>query len=148
MMYQQDLQQMTNGVPNTTPNPYYYQNANPYLGSQYQQRLYAAPQNGYLKGRPVLSLEEAKASQIDLDGSVHIFTDIGNKKIYTKQFNMDGTATLNVYALVENTEMPKEEDNLKMNDNYVTREEFNQVLNKLQSLFVKEEKKQSSNISF
>ena len=72
----------------------------------------------------------------------------GMEREYFKQFNMDGTATLNVYALVENTEMPKEEDNLKMNDNYVTREEFNQVLNKLQSLFVKEEKKQSSNISF
>ena len=32
----------------------------------------------YLKCRPVSSKEEARASQIDLDGSLWVFTDIGN----------------------------------------------------------------------
>lgn len=52
-----------------------------------------------LKGRPVTSYDEAKASMIDLDGSVFVFPDFGNGKIYTKQINLDGTATINTYSL-------------------------------------------------
>jgi hypothetical protein len=37
-----------------------------------------------LKGRPVASIEEAKASPIDFDGSIFFFPDVANKKIYTK----------------------------------------------------------------
>ena len=36
---------------------------------------------------------------IDLDGSIFIFPDISNKAIYTKQINLDGTASVNVYKL-------------------------------------------------
>jgi len=42
------------------------------------------PQTNYIKGRPVVSIDEARASQIDLDGSLYVFPDLGNKKIYTK----------------------------------------------------------------
>lgn len=56
---------------------------------------------GFIKGRAVTSIDEAKAAMIDLDGSLHVFTDTGNKKIYTKQINLDGTATLNVFSLEE-----------------------------------------------
>lgn len=52
-----------------------------------------------LKGRPVSSLEEARATTIDFDGSVFFFPDLANKRIYTKQINMDGTASLNMYEL-------------------------------------------------
>ena len=124
---------------------YYQQSANPnqQYGTQYQRYVptetpMAYPSTGsYLKGRPVVSIEEARAASIDLDGSLHIFTDIGNKKIYTKQINLDGTATLNVYTLQEevNTE-PIE---------FVTKAEFTQEINKMQSilnmLIPKEEKK-------
>lgn len=41
----------------------------------------------YLKCRPVSSKEEARASQIDLDGSLWVFTDVANDKIYTKQIS-------------------------------------------------------------
>lgn len=51
----------------------------------------AQPQNG-LKGRLVSSLEEARATSIDFDGSIFYFPDLANKRIYTKQINMDGTA--------------------------------------------------------
>lgn len=37
-----------------------------------------------LKGRMVSSLEEARATSIDFDGSVFYFPDLANKKIYTK----------------------------------------------------------------
>jgi phage/plasmid primase-like uncharacterized protein len=73
----------------------------------------------YLKGRPVVSMEEARAAQIDLDGSMFIFTDIGNKKIYTKQINLDGTATLNTYSLVEDT---------SPSESYITRAELESAI--------------------
>lgn len=59
------------------------------------------PNNGpsFIKGRPVSSIEEARVAQIDLDGSIFFFPDLGNKKIYTKKINTDGTATLNCYSL-------------------------------------------------
>lgn len=128
----------------------YYQNANPY-GAQYQQRyvpetgqpVYSTfPSGTYIKGRPVLSIDEAKASSIDLDGSLHVFTDIGNKKIYTKQLNLDGTATLNTYVLVE-------EDASAAPPEFVTKAEFELALGQIQTMLnnlnTKEEKKTSLN---
>lgn len=97
--------------------PYYYQ---PQYPQRQMEQNMQVPQN-YLKGRPVVSIEEARAAQIDLDGSIHIFTDIGNKRIYTKQINLDGTATLNVYQLVEDSAPV----------GYITREEFEKVIQKL-----------------
>jgi len=47
-----------------------------------------------LKGKPVASVEEARATSIDFDGSIFFFPDLANKRIYTKQINMDGTATM------------------------------------------------------
>ena len=79
-----------------------------------------------LKGRPVSSLDEARATSIDFDGSIFYFPDLANKKIYTKQINMDGTATLNMYELKE---IPIPQNNSTYN--YVTREEFEEALNKL-----------------
>ena len=78
----------------------------------------------YIKGRPVVSIDEARASQIDLDGSLYVFPDLGNKKIYTKQINMDGTATFNVFTLVPE-QAPVEEHAMQM---YVTKEELNKIL--------------------
>ena len=41
-----------------------------------------------LKGHPVSSLEEVKATSIDFDGSIFYFPDIANKRIYTKTVDM------------------------------------------------------------
>ena len=73
-----------------------------------------------LKGRPVSSLEEVRATSIDFDGSVFYFPDLANKRIYTKQINMDGTASLNMYELKP---VPKE----TVND-YITRAEFEEAI--------------------
>lgn len=101
-----------------------------------QGPTYVAPSVNYIKGRPVVSIEEARASQIDLDGSMYVFTDIGNKKIYTKQINLDGTATLNTYVLVE--------EDVAAAPEYVTKSEFNQALTQIQTMFnSKEEEKKS-----
>lgn len=82
-----------------------------------------------LKGRPVSSLEEARASMIDLDGSLFVFTDIANKRIYTKQIMLDGTAELKTYELVEQN---KTEIEHKSNDyECVSKQEFEEVISKL-----------------
>lgn len=78
-----------------------------------------------LKGRPVSSFDEAKASMIDLDGSLFVFTDIANNKIYTKQILLDGSAELKVYSL----ESPIKQK--QTNEDYVLRKDFESVVNKL-----------------
>ena len=52
----------------------------------------------------MVSIDEARASQIDLDGSLYVFPDLGNKRIYTKQINLDGTAAFNVFTLEKEAE--------------------------------------------
>ena len=103
---------------------------------QYQVPGYLrqAPPQVTLKGRLVSSLEEARATSIDFDGSVFYFPDLANKRIYTKQINMDGTASLYVYEL---RELPIEEEKssfVPSIEKFVTREEFERVLQQLQAL--------------
>lgn len=99
---------------------------NPQLNYQ-QALLRQAPMQIGLKGRLVSSLEEARASSIDFDGSIFYFPDLANRRIYTKQINMDGTATLNVYEL---REMPIEKE-LAVGvsvEQFVTRDELERIL--------------------
>lgn len=105
------------------------------MPQQYGRQAQVAP---YLRGRPVSSLEEARATSIDFDGSVFYFPDLANRRIYTKQINLDGTATLNMYEL---REMPtvKEEQQAILSNNFVTRDEFNQVVAQLKSMLVPEQ---------
>jgi hypothetical protein len=84
-------------------------------------------QPAMLKGRPVTSLEEARVAQIDLDGSITFFPDVGNKKIYTKRINADGTAALQTYTLEEKViEISHTEP--------ITRDEFEELKKKLDAL--------------
>ena len=90
--------------------------------SQYNNSIrQQQPLNQYLKCRPVSSREEAMAFQIDLDGSLWVFPNVGNGKIYTKQINNDGTATFSTYSFTEN-------ENPYNSTNYVTKDEFNKVI--------------------
>ena len=66
--------------------------------------------------RPVSSIEEVRACPIDFDGSVFYFADVANRRIYTKQINLDGTVTINLYEqkeLNQTDQMP--------NSSYVTK---------------------------
>lgn len=83
-----------------------------------------------LKGRPVSSLDEVRAMSVDFDGSIFFFPDLANKRIYTKQINLDGTAAINMYELKN---LPVEPS--ATNPNYVTKEEFNETLKNIQSMF-------------
>ena len=109
-----------------------YQNYNYYpqqTKSMNYNYLPQMPQPAGLKGRPVSSIDEVKASTIDFDGSVFYFPDLANQRIYTKQINMDGTATLNVY---EFKELPVAVPTPAVNS-FVTREEFEQTIAQLKA---------------
>lgn len=119
-----------------------YPNTNYYQQNSYQapQRQSSAPQiqqtqsplvSPFLKGRLVSSIEEARAQTIDFDGSVFYFPDLANHRIYTKQINLDGTSTLNMYEL---TEIPQEIKPI-VDDKYITREEFEKVISQLVEKF-------------
>ena len=108
---------------------YYPITTNPQVSQQsYNPYLRQAPPQTGLKGRPVSSLEEVRASSIDFDGSVFYFPDMANRRIYTKQINIDGTATLNVYELIELKNETKEGIVLPSMEKFVTKEELQQVL--------------------
>lgn len=121
-------------IPNQTtayPNLQQYQvpnwNGNLINNTPYQNYMNRSiqPPNQYLKCRPVSSIEEARAFQIDLDGSLWVFTDVGNSKIYTKQINNDGTATFNVYVISQ------QQPSFSSVPQYVTKEEFNKTVQSL-----------------
>lgn len=104
-----------------------YPNTTPYYQPQQVYQRPIAPQQIGLKGRPVSSIEEVRASGIDFDGSIFYFPDVANKRIYTKQINLDGTATLNMYELKELPPMAVE------GNNFITREEFNAAIENLRN---------------
>ena len=103
-----------------------------YMYSNMQQQMVrpAYPSSGLYSNRirPVSSLEEARASVIDFDGSVFYFPDAANKKIYTKQINLDGTSLLNMYVLQEIPTTPQPE---QLADTYVSKDEFQQTISLL-----------------
>ena len=80
-----------------------------------------------LKGHPVSSLEEVKATSIDFDGSIFYFPDIANKRIYTKAVDIStGIATLNMYEL-----KPLPQEVIPDTSEYITRTEFEQAIAQL-----------------
>lgn len=119
-----------NGQQSFAPNQYPYNN-NLMMNTPYDNYMNGGrvvqqnSSNQFLKCRPVSSREEARACQIDLDGSLWVFTDVGNQKIYTKQINNDGTASFVTYTRTED-----ENPYLSTNE-YVTKEEFNKVIKTL-----------------
>ena len=99
---------------------------------QYPQ--WGGVQPSQMQVRPVSSIEEVRACPIDFDGSVFYFADVANKRIYTKQINLDGTVSINLYEL-------KEFPNLTSTDQlssltYVTKEEFDNTIEELKNLLI------------
>ena len=104
------------------------------MPQNYQPYYRQAPPQVGLKGRLVTSLEEARATSIDFDGSVFYFPDLANKRIYTKQINIDGTASLYVYELREMPVINETSGFVPSVEKFVTRDEFEQVLEQLRLL--------------
>lgn len=102
---------------------------------QYQQNTQQQVQT--LKGRPVSSLDEAKASMIDLDGSLFVFPDIANGKIYTKQIMLDGTADFRIYSLDQNNNpmqaaQETQQTQQAVEGGYVFRKDFDRIVKRLE----------------
>ena len=95
-----------------------YGQYNPYMGAtpqmqqrlnylqQQQQQTYQQPQmfptqmsGTYLKGRVVTGMDEAKAAQIDLDGTSTFFPCPAEGKIYEKSIDLNGLPVFRVYQL-------------------------------------------------
>lgn len=117
--YQQQLTQNRMEQLQGQYNNMYNQNV---MQSQQQQNIQM------LKGRPVSSYDEAKVAMIDLDDSMFVFTDIANKRIYTKQIMLDGSAELKVYTLQEQNIKEQKQDS-----NYVLQTDFEEAINILKN---------------
>ena len=79
--------------------------------------------------RLVSSIEEVRACPIDFDGSVFYFADMANKRIYTKQINLDGTVNINLYE-------QKILSSDQSTESFVTRQEFESVISQLKDMVV------------
>ena len=110
-------------------NYYYPSNQMPMYQQQANMQYPPTPPPQGLRGRPVSSFEEARAMTIDFDGSTFFFPDLANKRIYTKQINMDGTASLFVYELRE-----KPVETAVPTGDFITREEFEKVIQELRAV--------------
>ena len=105
------------------PNAYYYPNQ-PQQTYAPRQVPYEMPQQNLLKGRFVSSIDEVRAAQVDFDGSIFIFPDMANKKIYTKQIDLNGNAKLEEYDWVPIEKTAAVGD-------FVTKQEFEETMAKV-----------------
>lgn len=98
--------------------------AGPVYGAPAQPQMYQQPQmqtpmqpqmqpqqTAPLKGWPVAGEEDARNARIEVDGSVFVFPDIQNGKVYTKQISMaDFSPIFKTYQLVEAPTAPAKQD--------------------------------------
>ena len=105
------------------PNAYYYPNQ-PQQTYAPRQVPYEMPQQNLLKGRIVSSVDEVRAAQVDFDGSIFIFPDMANKKIYTKQIDLNGNVKLEEYDWVPIEKTAAVGD-------FVTKQEFEETMAKV-----------------
>lgn len=61
----------------------------------------------YLKGRMVTSIDEAKASQFDLDGSITFFPSLAENKIYAKTLDNNGLPMFLQFVIQPEMPQPK-----------------------------------------
>ena len=93
--------------------------------------VYGSQQNWNNRIRPVSSLDEVKASSIDFDGSIFYFPDAANRAIYTKQINLDGTASINMYILQEIPQTANQQTTQNLQNLFVSKQEFQQTITSL-----------------
>lgn len=105
------------------PNAYYYPNQ-PQQSYAPRQVPYEMPQQNLLKGRFISSVDEVRAAQVDFDGSIFVFPDMANKKIYTKQIDLNGNVKLEEYDWVPIEKTAAVGD-------FVTKQEFEETMAKV-----------------
>lgn len=107
----------------TNPYPNYYQPRQQIQQPMVQPQMISYTPPVGLKGYPVASVDEARAANIDFDGSVSFFPDLANRKIYTKQINLDGSLSFNVYEMSAPVKNEKPD-----NSNYITQTQLEEAI--------------------
>lgn len=79
------------------------------LDAMQRQQRYNQPMAGYgmqqvIAGRIVTGIEEARAAQIPLDGTMVYFPAPNERKIYVKSVNLDGQPVFEVYEMATGRE--------------------------------------------
>lgn len=82
--------------PNYIQSPQPFDRVQPFNAGM-QPSLQSGHAQRYLKGRPVSCFEEAKSYPVDWDGSLYVFPDLANNRIYTKQSMNDGSCPTRCY---------------------------------------------------
>ena len=115
-----------------------------YMNGGYYGQQPTQPQ--FLKCRPVTSIEEARAAQIDLDGSLWVFVDPGHGKIYTKQIRNDASSSFGVYNYIGEDQPNYNINNNNNNlNNYVTKEELSTAIQYVMNLLPKQQQQSQNN---
>lgn len=115
--YQQRLDQMQQQYPPMQMQPF-----------QNQQPAQQPPMN--IKGWPVASEDDARKAMIDLDGSIFLFPDVQNGRVFSKQINTaDFSPIFRTYQLVD-TQERKDAPGHDMST-YVSRQDFDQTVQSL-----------------
>ena len=81
-----------------------------YLQQQYRPQQSQPIQQyagGYLRGRMVTGMDEAKAAQIEMDGTSTFFPCPEEGKIYEKFLGLDGLPVFRVYQIMQPQEQQK-----------------------------------------
>lgn len=100
--------------------------------SQLEQQYPQFGQQVGFKVLPVTNIEEANASQIDLNGNPVFFYNKGKNEVYIKQFNVQtGLADFYTFTRVENATKTESKDEFKL---------INDKLDKLYSILEKPKK--------
>lgn len=93
-----------------------YQNRLQRMQAQYPQppiqppQMYGNVQHGGLKGRVVMGIDEARAAQVDLDGTAHYFDCPSEATIYKKSIDLNGMPIFETYRRVSPQNQPKQSD--------------------------------------
>ena len=66
---------------------------------RYPQQQIQIPVNNIVKGRVVTGIEEARAAQVDLDGTPSYFPSLCEGKIYVKYIGMDGLPVFQTFIV-------------------------------------------------
>lgn len=108
------------------------QNSMSGYGSNYGGGYVATQQNTMQQAQQIARLsyvtciDEAKAAQIPLDGSITVFVNVQNGEIYTKQLDNNGLADLKLYRRIQNV--------AQQNVQYVPVQDFNALTEKVKML--------------
>ena len=97
-------QQMQQRLANLQQQQQMYQQPMPAMMPPAQPNAYQPVQQ--IKGRPVTSIEEARAAQVDLDGTSTYFPAPAEGKIYEKLIGLDGLPIFRVYQINNSQKQP------------------------------------------